>query len=98
MNWKKTKWRVRYYWQYFPFTLNTLLCAAAGWGAYELLYKPPVKGEDPSPVMPFIILMGKMVELHGIPDQLESLIETGSNTWGVGFVWGSCIKGRVIPT
>jgi hypothetical protein len=61
MNWKQIKWKLRYYWQYFPFTLNTLLCAAAGWGAYKLLYTPPVKGEDPSPLMPFITLMGRMV-------------------------------------
>lgn len=61
MNRKQIKWKVRYYWQYFPFTLNTALCGLAGWGAYKLLYKPVVKGEDPSPFQPFIILMGKMV-------------------------------------
>jgi len=61
MNWKQIKWKVRFYWQYFPFTLNTLLCGVAGWGAYKLLYKPTVKGEDPSPLLPFIILMGRMV-------------------------------------
>ena len=61
MNWKQIKWKLRYYWQYFPFTLNTLLCGLAGWWAYKLLYKPAVKGEDPSPLLPFIILMGRMV-------------------------------------
>ncbi len=76
MNWKQIKWKVRYYWQYFPFTLNTLLCAAAGWGAYELLYKPPVKGEDPSPVMPFIILMGKMVMWFGVGIVMVSILST----------------------
>ncbi len=60
MNRKQIKWKVRYYWQYFPFTLNTVLCALAGWGAYKALYKPTAKGEDPSPFLPFIILMGKM--------------------------------------
>lgn len=61
MNRKQLTWRLQYLWQYFPFTLNTVLCALAGWGAYKLLYKPPVKGVDPSPMLPFIILMGKMV-------------------------------------
>jgi len=61
MNWKLIKWRIRYGWQYFPFTLNTLLCVLAGWGAYYLLYKPTPKGEEPSPFLPLIILMGKMV-------------------------------------
>ena len=60
MNRKHIKWKVRYYWQYFPFTLNTVLCTIAGWWAYKLLYKPAVKGEDPSPLLPFIMLMGKM--------------------------------------
>ena len=60
MGLKKIKWKVLYYWQYFPFTINTVLCAIAGWCAYKLLYKPIVKGEDVSPLLPFIILMGKM--------------------------------------
>ncbi len=47
--------------QYFPFTLNTVLCALAIWGATYLLYKPTPKGEMPSMTMPFVILMGKMV-------------------------------------
>ncbi len=47
--------------QYFPFTLNTLLCVLVAWAAYKLLYKPPVKGEDPSLLLPFIIIMGKIV-------------------------------------
>jgi hypothetical protein len=61
MNRKQIRWKLQYAWQYFPFTLNTILCALAAWGAYKLLYKPPVKGVDPSPFLPFIILMGKMV-------------------------------------
>ncbi len=60
MKWKLIKWKVRYAWQYFPFTLNTVLCAFAGWGAYKLLYTPTPKGEEPAPFLPFIILMGKM--------------------------------------
>ncbi|MES2702593.1 MAG: DUF58 domain-containing protein [Bacteroidota bacterium] len=61
MNWKQIKWKIRYAWQYFPFTLNTALCAAAGWGAYKLLYQPLPKGAEPSPLMPFIVIMGKIV-------------------------------------
>jgi hypothetical protein len=59
MNWKKTKWNIRYYFQYSPFTLNTFLCAAAIWLGYKVLYKPPVK-DDTSAFTPFINLMGKM--------------------------------------
>jgi hypothetical protein len=61
MTWKKTKWQLRYYLQYFPFTVNTLLCAVAGTVAYKLLYKPlPKDAEDPAPFLPFILLMAKM--------------------------------------
>lgn len=60
MNWKQIKWKVQYAWQYFPFTLNTILCAFAGWEAWSLLYKPTPRGEEPSPLLPFIVLMGKM--------------------------------------
>src|SRR4051812_17018983 len=61
MNWKPIKWKVRYAWEYFPFTINTLLCVLAAWGAFKLLYKPTLKGDEPSPFLPFIILMGKVV-------------------------------------
>lgn len=60
MNWKLIKWKVQYALQYFPLTLNTLLCGLAGWGAYKLLYRPVPKGEEPSALLPFIILMGKV--------------------------------------
>ena len=60
MNWKQIRWKIRYTWQYFPFTLNTVLCVLAGWGAFKLLYTPTPKGEEPSPFVPFIILMGKL--------------------------------------
>jgi hypothetical protein len=60
MNWKQIKWKLRYAWQYFPFTLNTVLCALAAWGAWKLLYTPAVKGEEPSSVILFIRLMCKM--------------------------------------
>ena len=60
MKWKHIKWRVQYALQYFPFTLNTALCAVAVWVAYRMLYKPTPKGEIPSSLIPFILLMGKM--------------------------------------
>jgi len=61
MDRKQIKWKIRYYMQYFPFTLNTLICGLAIWGAYKILYKPVPKGDGPSPFLPFILLMGKMV-------------------------------------
>jgi hypothetical protein len=61
MTWKKLKWQLRYYLQYFPFTVNTLLCAAAAIVAYKLLYRPlPKASEEPAPFLPFILLMAKM--------------------------------------
>ncbi len=60
MNWKQTKWKIKYAWQYFPFTLNTVLCGGVVWGAWYLLYTPTPKGEEPSAFLPFIIIMGKM--------------------------------------
>ncbi len=61
MKLKQLKWRIRYALQYFPFTFNTLLCIAALWFAWYLLYKPVPKGEEASLLTPFILLMGKMV-------------------------------------
>ena len=53
--------KLRYYLQYFPFTINTVLCVAAGLIAYKLLYKPAPKNiETPSPFLPFILLMAKL--------------------------------------
>lgn len=60
MNWKQIRWKIRYAWQYFPFTLNTVLFVVLSWGAYKLLYTPPPKGEEPSAFAPFVILMCKM--------------------------------------
>lgn len=58
------KQRIRYGMQFFPFTLNTLVCALVAWLAYYILYKPlpdKVKEEDTvSAFRPFIILMGKI--------------------------------------
>ncbi len=67
---------MRYAWQFFPFTLNTVLCVFIGWLAYKALYTPTPKGEDPSPFLPFIILMGKMVFLFLLGLVLISAIST----------------------
>lgn len=75
MSWKKTKWLFRYYAQYFPFTINTVLCAVAAWLGYKLLYNPASK-TDPEPFRPFIILMGKMVFWFIIALILASIIST----------------------
>lgn len=60
MNRKQIKWRFRYWVQYFPFTINTLLCLVAIWLLHRILYQPVPKGDEPSPMRPFIVLMGKM--------------------------------------
>lgn len=60
MNWKQTRWKIRYALQYFPFTLNTVLCLLAGWGLFFILHKKTPKGEEVSAFVPFIIIMGKV--------------------------------------
>ncbi len=61
MRWKQFKKQFRYYSQYIPFTVNTVLYGGISYFAYKLLYKQTPKGEEPSSIQPFIILMGKMV-------------------------------------
>jgi hypothetical protein len=51
---------VKYYLQYFPFTINALLYGIAAYIGYKTLYKPLDKDEV-APFRPFIILMGKIV-------------------------------------
>ena len=61
--WRHFRRRLRYALQYVPFTLNTLLCAAAVWIIHYALYRPQPKpgGDDMAPnFQPFIILMGRM--------------------------------------
>ena len=60
MKWKQIKWKIRYGWQYFPFTLNTVFWVLACWAANKLLYTPTPKGEEPSAFLPFILLMGRL--------------------------------------
>jgi len=76
MNRKQLKRQLYYYWQYFPFTLNSLLYLAAGWLSFKLLYKPAPKDDYPSPFIPFIILMGKLAFLFIIVLVLLSMFST----------------------
>jgi len=85
---------LRYAWQYFPFTLNTLLCAVAIWGACKLLYKPTIKGEVPSPFLPFILLMGKMVLWFVVGLVGLSLISTIVSY--IYYLWLRSSKGSVL--
>ena len=76
MKWKQIKWRIRYAMQYFPFTLNTILVALAIWGARMLLYKPAPKGDYESPLMAFVILMGKIALWFMLGLVVVSIIST----------------------
>jgi hypothetical protein len=76
MNRKQLKWRIQYAWQYFPFTLNTILCVLAGWIAYRLLYQPVPKDDVPSPFIPFILLMGKLAFWFAIALIVLSVLST----------------------
>lgn len=61
---KRTRWRLRYYWQFVPFTFNTVLFALAAWLAWFWLYKsgkPKPGDEVVSNYRPFILLMGKLI-------------------------------------
>jgi hypothetical protein len=75
MNWKQIKWRLRYYLQYFPFTINTALCLAAVWFAYRVLHQPAPK-DDPAPFRPFIILMAKMAVIFVLGLIVLSILST----------------------
>lgn len=83
MKWKYIRQRIRYYLQYNPFTLNTLLCALAAWLGYKLLYRPispsPLDIDEDSTASafrPFIILLGKMSVLLILALVLISIIST----------------------
>ena len=62
--WSRLLRQIRYRIQFIPFTLNTLLCAAAAWLLYKILWrKPTTAAEDftPSTFQPFVVLMGKLI-------------------------------------
>ncbi len=75
MSWKRLKRLIRYYAQYFPFTINTVLCLLAAYIGYKLLYTPASK-TNPEPFRPFIMLMGKMVFWFIIAIVITSLLST----------------------
>lgn len=75
MSWKRIKWLIKYYAQYFPFTINTVLCILAAYTGYKLLYTPASK-TDPEPFRPFIMLMGKMVFWFIIALVITSILST----------------------
>lgn len=89
MNWKYLKQRVRYGMQFFPFTLNTLVCVLAAWLSYAVLYKPlPGKtdaDETVSAFRPFIILMGKVALWLMVSLVLLSVLSTVV-TWAY-YLW-----------
>lgn len=60
MKWSNLIKRLRYYFQYFPFTLNAVMLGLALWICYKLI-KPGdvVKEEELSSFSPLILLMGK---------------------------------------
>lgn len=73
---RKQLWGLlKYYLQYFPFTINTLLCGVAAYFSYKILYQPPNK-EEVEPFRPFIILMGKIVFWFAIALILLSILST----------------------
>lgn len=56
--------RLRYLWQYVPFTANTLLIGLAIWLGYRYLFaRKPAPGaeENVSSFLPFILLMGRLL-------------------------------------
>jgi hypothetical protein len=86
MRWKTIKRRVQYYFQYFPFTINTLLCGGAAVVAYKILYRPqPRDAEEPAPFLPFILLMAKMAFWFVLAIVLLSVISTLA-TWAY-YLW-----------
>ncbi len=75
MSWKNIRWYIRYYSQFFPFTINTLLCLLAAYVGYRILYQP-YNNAEPQPFRPFIILMGKLAFWFVITIILASIVST----------------------
>lgn len=84
MTWKKLKRQIIYYAQYFPFTLNLLICGIAAFIGYKILYTDPSK-TDPEPFRPFIMLMGKLVMGFTAAIILASILST-IFSW-IYFIW-----------
>ncbi len=63
MTWKRLRTKLRLYAQYFPFTINTVLCAGIVWVGYKLLYRTPdLKNPENAfaSFLPLILLMIKL--------------------------------------
>lgn len=75
MRWKQLKRLLRYYLQYIPFTINTLLYGMAAYIGYRILYQPLQKDEV-APFRPFVILMGKVVFWFLVALVLLSILST----------------------
>lgn len=60
MKWSNFSKRIRYAFQYFPFTINAVVVAFALWACFRIL-RPgtAAKGEDISSFLPLVLLMGK---------------------------------------
>ena len=76
MKWNEVKWRLRYYAQYFPFTLHSVICVLAAWWGMHILHTPTVKGETPSALLPLILVMGKVVFLFFLALVTISVLST----------------------
>ncbi len=76
MKWTEIKWRARYYAQYFPFTLHSVVCAAAVWWGIRLLHAPAAKGDTPSALLPFILVMGQVIFLFFLALVTISVLST----------------------
>ena len=63
----------------------------AGWGGYKLLYTPTPKGDEPSPFLPFILLMGKLVFLFLIALVGLSVLSTFATY--IYYLWLRSAKG-----
>ncbi|MGN6566495.1 MAG: DUF58 domain-containing protein [Flavipsychrobacter sp.] len=94
MNWKQIKWQLKYYFQYFPITINTILCAGVTFFIYKILYKPLPKNEEPSALLPFVLLMGKMVFWFLIALLVLSVLST-IFSWGY-YLWLKRSKSRLL--
>ncbi len=92
MKLQRIKWYLRYYAQYFPFTINTLFCAVAVYFSFRLLYQPLIKDDDPTATRPFLILMGKIALWFVVGILVVSVLSTFAS-W-LHYLWLKRKSGR----
>jgi len=71
--------KLRYWWQYVPFTANTLLLGTAIWLAYHFLFnrRPATQAEESAAsFLPFILLMGRLLFWFLLALLMLSLLST----------------------